>query len=157
MVDRDEKRNRMAMARETRYEISRLNREIEDHDTEEDEQEHTHEIGREGLKVNTSENDENESNSETESIDTIEYEYENKNEQVKPRSEEENEEIEMTDNDEKKGLIKEVANSTLTDTKRETANQPMRQNAVEFVSIQQSPPRRLSRSSQRSPPSSARG
>ena len=70
MVSRDEKRNRLAMARETRLEISRLNEKIDDCDIEEDEQEHTHGIGREGLKVHTSENNENESNSETESVDT---------------------------------------------------------------------------------------
>ena len=63
----------------------------------------------------------------------------------------------MTDNEEKKGPIEEATKSTLTDTKWETTNQLMRQNMVEFVSIQQSPPRRLSGSSQRSPPSSARG
>ena len=102
MVDRDEKRNRIAMARDARLEIARLNEEIDDRDTGEDEQEHTHDIWREGLKVHTTESDENDSNSETDSIETIEYEYEDKNEQVKLGSEEENEEVKMTNTNEEK-------------------------------------------------------
>ena len=123
MVSRDEKRNRMAMARETRLEISRLNEEIDDRDTEEDEQEHTHEIGKEGSNVHTSENDENEENSETESVDTVEYEYNDKKKQAEHRSDEENEEVEMADNEENKGPTEEDANQTLTDTKWGTKTQ----------------------------------
>ena len=91
MVDRDEKRSRITIARDARLELARLNREVDDRDTEEDEQEHTHNIWGEGLKVHTTENDEDESTSDTDSIETIKYEYEDKNEQGKLGSEEENE------------------------------------------------------------------
>ena len=51
MVSRDDNRNRLALARETRLEISRINEEIDDRDTDEEEQDHSKEIGKEWPKV----------------------------------------------------------------------------------------------------------
>ena len=41
MVSRDDKRNRLALARQTRLEISRITEEIDDRDTDEEEQDHS--------------------------------------------------------------------------------------------------------------------
>ena len=64
-LKRDDKRNRLALARQTRLEISKITEEIEDRDTDGEEQSHSQEIGDEGSKRHNSKDEEIEENSET--------------------------------------------------------------------------------------------
>ena len=72
MMKRDDKRNRLVLARQTRLEISEITEEIEDRDSDGEEQSHSQEIGDEGSKGHNSKDEEIEENSETESIESIE-------------------------------------------------------------------------------------
>ena len=160
MMDRDETRNRVTIARDARLELAMFNIEVEAPDSEDEEQEHAHNIWGEGHKVNTAENDEEVGASDTDSIETVEYEKEDTNDQEKLGPVEEHEEIIMTSEDEEKDTTKEavkVTNSAKkTNAERGLTSPLQRQNVIEIVSTQKSPPRRRSGSGTRSPPASPR-
>ena len=151
-VSRDEKRNRLALARQTRLDITKITDELEDRDNDEDEKDHSKETGEEGSKGHNSEDEETGENSETESVATVDYEFFENKDQAKAESEDKNNDAEEAVKEERKEPTDNDTKSAVPDTNWD------RNNVVEMITVQQSPPRleRPTGSSRRSTPPSAR-